>query len=92
MIFRPSRAFRREADGKKCVACPNLLHFSDVLCISDDERTVFIHESCAQMLADRMEDEEIAQVISDRPAADDGTRHTLEEVESMFSETLDDVA
>lgn len=54
-VWTPSRRFRREADGKRCVACPNRLHFADVVCISHpDHGVVFIHESCALMLAERM--------------------------------------
>lgn len=53
LFFRPARALRRAQSGKPCPGCGNAVHANDLVIYAAPERAYFLHESCADLLAEQ---------------------------------------
>lgn len=53
LFFRPARALRRAHAGTPCPGCGNSVHHNDLVVYAAPERTYFLHEACAWLLAEQ---------------------------------------
>ena len=56
MIYRPSRAPRRQASGKPCTLCGRRLHHLDVVAAADETNIRFAHAQCVDELPETTEE------------------------------------
>lgn len=73
-FFRPGRALRRAQSGQSCPGCGLRIHANnDIVLYAAPERTYFLHEACAEILAEQAAAASAAEEDATETAASDGT-------------------
>lgn len=53
LFFRPGRALRRAQSGQSCPGCSLRVHANDLVVYAAPARTYYLHEACAELLAEQ---------------------------------------